>query len=156
VLDLKGLPDGRVVVVGIGNTLKADDGAGVMVAERLRRRFPDLVFEAGQAPENYLAPVRRAEPAAVVLVDAADFGGDAGEIRTASEGDVDGLMMGTHAAPLSMFMKMLAHDTGADIRLVAVQARSTELGGDVSREVAASVDYLARELGGLLDGRVGR
>lgn len=153
VLDLDGLAGGRVVVVGIGNTLRGDDGAGSLVAERLHDKHPDVVFDAAQAPENYVAPIRRAEPDAVVLVDAADFGGRPGEVRTAAAGDVEGLMMGTHAAPLSMLMSVLAEDTGADVRLVAVQAETTELGSEMTREVADVVEELVSQLDELLEGR---
>jgi len=154
-LALEGLTEGKVVVVGIGNTLRADDGAGSLVAERLRERYPDVVFDAAQAPENYLAPIRRAHPDAVVLVDAADFGGSPGEVRAATAEDVEGLMMGTHAAPLSMFMKVLGHETQADVRLVAVQAATTMLGADMTREVADAVDELVSQLEELLKRRSG-
>lgn len=153
-LSLDGLAEGKVVVVGIGNTLRADDGAGSLVAGRLRERHPDVVFDAAQAPENYLAPIRRVGPDVVVLVDAADFGGSPGEVRAATADDVEGLMMGTHAAPLSMFMRVLGHETGADVRLVAVQVAITTLGANLTREVADAVDHLVQQLGDLLDGRV--
>jgi hydrogenase 3 maturation protease len=153
VLELDGLAAGTVVVVGIGNTLKGDDGAGSLVAQRLHDTYPDVVFDAAQAPENYVAPIRRASPAAVVLVDAADFGGSPGEVRTAVAEDVEGLMLGTHAPPLSMFMRLLADDTGADVRLVAVQAATTELGEEMTREVADAVQELVSRLDELLEGR---
>ncbi len=153
VLNLDGLASGKVVVVGMGNTLRADDGAGSLVAERLRERYPDVVFDAAQAPENYVAPIRRADPDVVVLVDAADFGGSPGEVRAATADDVEGLMMGTHAAPLSMFMRVLKDETGADVMLLAVQAATTTLGGEMTREVADAVGKLLSQLEELLKGR---
>ncbi len=152
-LNLDGLAGGKVVVVGIGNTLRADDGAGSLVAERLRERYPDVVFNAAQAPENYLAPIRRVDPDVVVLVDAADFGGSPGEVRAATPEDIEGLMMGTHAAPLSMFMRVLKDETGADVRLLAVQAATTTLGADMTREVTDAVENLVSQLEESLDGR---
>ncbi|MCK4409436.1 MAG: hydrogenase maturation protease [Candidatus Eisenbacteria sp.] len=155
VLNLDEVAKGKVIVVGIGNTLRADDGAGSLVAERLRERHPDVVFDAAQAPENYLAPIRRADPDVVVLVDAADFEGSPGEVRLATAEDVEGLMMGTHAAPLSMFMRVLGHETGADVRLVAVQVATTTLGASLTHEVADAIDHLVLQLADLLDGRAG-
>ncbi|MEA3409853.1 MAG: hydrogenase 3 maturation endopeptidase HyCI [Candidatus Eisenbacteria bacterium] len=152
-LDLDGLAGRKVVVVGIGNTLRGDDGAGSLVAGRLRERYQHVVFDAAQAPENYLAPIRRANPDVVVLVDAADFGGSPGEVRAATAEDVEGLMMGTHAAPLSMFMKVLGQETRADVKLVAIQAATTALGAGLTREVADAVENLVSQLQKLLDGR---
>ncbi len=154
-LELDGLAEGKMVVVGIGNTLRGDDGAGSLVARRLRARHPDAVFDAAQAPENYLAPIRRAVPDVVVLVDAADFGGLPGEVRTATAEDVEGSMLGTHAAPLSMFMRILREDTGADVVLLAVQVVATELGEDLSDDVAGAVNGLVSRLNEMLEERMG-
>jgi hydrogenase 3 maturation protease len=88
-----------------------------------------------------------------VLVDAADFGGSPGEVRAATADDVEGLMMGTHAAPLSMFMRVLKDETGADVMLLAVQAATTALGGEMTREVADAVGKLLSQLEELLKGR---
>jgi len=130
----------------VGHALKADDAAGPMLAEMLRRRFPDRVFDAGQVPENYLGPVRRAEPRTILIVDAADFGGSPGDVRLARSDDVRGLALGTHAAPLSMFMDVVARETGAGVHLIAIQVESTRLGGTMSEQVRAAVQRLAAEL----------
>ena len=147
---LAAVATGKVVVVGVGNTLKADDAAGPALAETLRRRFPDRVFDVGQVPENYLGPIRRAGPDTILLVDAADFGGEPGDVRIAAKGDVHGLALGTHAAPLSMFMALAAGETGATVHLVAIQAKSTEFGGTMCEEVRAAVGRLASALEAIL------
>lgn len=149
-LTLTDIARGRVVVLGVGNALKADDAVGPSVAESLSRQFPGRVFDAGQAPENFTAPVRRARPDTIILVDAADFGGEPGEIRIASSDDVGGLMMGTHAPPLSMFMSILKEDTGADVYLLAVQAASMRLGDTMHQDVKRAVEDIIVELTGLM------
>ena len=115
---VRAVAKGNVVIVGVGNALKADDAAGPVLAETLRKRFPDRVFDAGQVPENYLGPIRRARPDTILLVDAADFGGAPGDVRLASDGDVGGLALGTHAAPLSMFMALAAADAGVPFHVI--------------------------------------
>lgn len=154
-LDIAQVARGKTVVVGIGNTLMADDGAGPLVAQRLSAVAPGAVFDAGQTPENFVAPIRRAAPDTVVLVDAADFDGKPGDIRLATEDEVAGMMLGTHAAPLSMFMRVIREETGAAVALVAIQSGSTELGGEMSPEVAEAVDGLVEEMAALLAGRDG-
>jgi hydrogenase 3 maturation protease len=141
---------GRVVVVGVGNALRADDAAGPLLAESLRRRFPDRVFDVAEVPENYLGLIRRARPDTILLIDAADFGGEPGDMRIASEEDVAGFAGGTHAAPLSMFMALAAAETGAEVRLLAVQVKSTRLGGTMCEEVRAAVEALVPQLEAIL------
>ena len=142
-----------MVVVGVGNTLKADDAAGPLVAEMLRGTCPNRVFDAGQAPENFTGPIRRACPETVVVVDAADFGGEPGEVRIAHAEGVAGELIGTHGAPLSVFMRFVAEETGAMVVLVAVQVRSTALGETMCPEVSEAVRRIALELDALLGGR---
>lgn len=137
-------------MLGVGHALRADDAAGSAIAEELHRRFPAAAFDGGLAPENYVGPVRRAAPDTVFIVDAADFGGAAGEVRVAGAGEVGGLMMGTHAPPLSTLMELLAGDTGADVYLVAIQPASMELGRSMSPEVRTTVTQLVCELGRLM------
>jgi hydrogenase 3 maturation protease len=149
---LRELVRGRAVVLGVGNALRADDAAGPLVAETLRRSFPGFVFDAGQAPENFVGPVARARPETIVIVDAADFGGQAGEIRIAAAGDVGGAMLGTHGAPLGMFMRVAVAETGASACLIAIQVKSTALGDVMSDEVRRAASDVAAELKKILEG----
>jgi hydrogenase 3 maturation protease len=150
-VDLSGIARGRVVVLGVGNTLKGDDGAGPAVAEALRRRFPERAFDVGQVPENFIGPIRRARPDTIILIDAADFGGTPGETRIASACEIQGLTLGTHALPLSVFMAAIADEIGAEVHLVAIQATTTALGGTMSAVVSAAVASLVQELERILE-----
>ena len=142
---------GHVVVLGVGHALKADDAAGSVVAEELHSRFPERAFDGGQAPENYMGPLRLSAPDTVFVVDAADFGGRPGEVRVASGSEVEGLMVGTHAPPLSILMALISEETGADVYLVAIQAASTELGGTMTPGVRAAIPGLVAELGRIME-----
>ncbi|MBM3308025.1 MAG: hydrogenase maturation protease [Candidatus Eisenbacteria bacterium] len=154
---LRAAARGCVVVLGIGNDLRGDDGAGSLVARELGGRFPGLVFDGGQAPENLSGPLRRARPDAVIVVDAADFGAAPGEVRVVSAAEgAGGLTLGTHALPIGTFLAALAETTGAAIHLVAVQAATTEFGAAMTPAVAAAVGDVARELAAVLaDARQG-
>lgn len=147
------LGHGKFVVLGVGNVLRGDDGAGSWVAAALEGRHPGLAFDGGQAPENYMGPVRRARPDTVILVDAADFGGSPGEVRVVTAEEIDGLPLATHGPPLSVLMDAISESTGASPRLVAIQAESTAFGDDMCSDVAAAVERLVSELDDLLAGR---
>src|SRR5512141_839488 len=77
----------RIAILGIGNPLRSDDAAGVLVARRLadsalpRDLDSVLVIEAGHAPENATAGLRRFSPQVVLLVDAAEMGVAPGTVR---------------------------------------------------------------------------
>ena len=68
--------EARVLILGIGNLLRADDGFGVRTVERLRRhyRFPERVklLDGGTGGISLLPYVREAD--ILVVFDAVDFG----------------------------------------------------------------------------------
>ncbi|MCK4513328.1 hydrogenase maturation protease [bacterium] len=148
---LQAVIDGDVIVLGVGNTMRADDGAGCLVAGRLAESYPERAFDVGQTPENYVGPIRRAEAGTLIFVDAADFGGAPGEIRLVTPDDIGGLMIGTHSAPLGLFMKALSEDMSSKAELIAIQAANTALDGELTSEVALAIgtvtDVLLQILG---------
>ena len=70
----------RKTVIGIGNLLRADDGVGVHVVDRLRRERPDIEsVDLSTANLEILDYVRNR--ARVVIVDAMRSGAEPGTVR---------------------------------------------------------------------------
>ena len=70
-----------LLVIGVGNALRGDDGIGPELVRRLTGAVHFALFDAGTTPENQLGPVIRAAPRTVLIVDALHFGGRPGTIR---------------------------------------------------------------------------
>jgi hydrogenase 3 maturation protease len=142
----------RVAVLGIGNVLRSDDAAGVLVARTLSQRecAADrahlLICEAGHAPENRTAEVRKFAPNVVLLVDAADMGKAPGSVEWISEEDIDGMSASTHSLPLSMLARYLTLDMGCKVHLLGIQLASNEIGETVSPQVLQAVQEVAAGL----------
>lgn len=140
---LRHLPrsDPRLAVMGIGHELRGDDIAGLLVARALRpyanERF--LVVEAGHAPENYTAPVRRFAPQLVLLVDAAELGEPPGTIRWLEWPELTGLSASTHTMPLYLLARYLAMEANCAVGLLGIQAADTGLNMSLSAEVEEAV-----------------
>lgn len=81
----------RVVVLGVGNTLLQDDGAGIHVTESLRDRqaeFPQLdIIDGGTIGLSLLPTIEDA--AAVIVVDAAELGQPAGSLCIFHNEEID-------------------------------------------------------------------
>lgn len=83
--------DHRKAVIGIGNPLRGDDGAGIAVLELLSS-LPDKgvrLIELGTGGINLVHELAGLDSA--VIVDAAEFGGRPGEIKAFSPDDVKSL-----------------------------------------------------------------
>lgn len=140
-----------VLVIGAGNILRSDDAAGCIVAQRVAEAFPNNVIDGGLVPENFTGPIRRFAPGTVIIVDAADFGAEPGELYVAHEHEVAGDMFGTHGAPLSLFMRAIKEITGSEVILVAIQVGSMEMNAPMTARVESAVDALVESLVSVLE-----
>jgi hydrogenase 3 maturation protease len=140
----------RVALLGIGNELNGDDAAGVLVARRLKTKLAGcdhlLIIEAGPAPENFTAPLRRFAPGLVILVDAAEMDEPPGAIAWVDWQQSEGLSASTHSLPPSVLAKYLIHELDCQVGLLLVQAQQVEMGEPVSTPVAQAVERAGRYL----------
>jgi len=134
---------GRVVVVGIGNPRRGDDGAGSLLARRLGA-IPGLTsFDVEEVPESWVAPIAAARPDFILLVDAVHLGADPGTVALTRAEDLAPRGADTHRLSLRLLMELLERRTGAPTRLLAIQPRELGFGAPMSPEVVTSVDALA-------------
>lgn len=143
---LSGSLAGTVAVLGFGNRLWRDDGAGSVLAERLKSACPEaVVFDGGMVPENYLEKVAAAKPDSILLIDAADFGGEPGECRVFVGKDLAFTGLSTHAGSPQMLAAYLEARTGAEVRMLAIQPGDVGEGEKLSPAVEVAVGKLCRE-----------
>ncbi len=145
----------RLAIVGIGQELRGDDGAGLAVVRRLRELLPArdslLLIEAGPAPENFTGPLRRFHPTHVVLVDAALMGTDPGGwyLVDWKDGGVN-FSASTHTLPMSALAAYLEKEMGCAVNLIGIQPASNGLGEDISPSVQRAVEQVAQTLSHLI------
>ncbi|MFH1269653.1 MAG: hydrogenase 3 maturation endopeptidase HyCI [Candidatus Omnitrophota bacterium] len=141
--DFKPRLEGKVVIVGIGNALRSDDGAGSLLAARIKDKVAFTVFDAEEAPENYLGKIVREDPGTVLIIDAVDFGAKAGEFRFLEANEIKTAnLFTTHNASISLTINYLQSNLRADIIILIIQPRSINFGDKLSREVSDTLDKL--------------
>ncbi|HSB69195.1 MAG TPA: hydrogenase 3 maturation endopeptidase HyCI [Candidatus Methylomirabilis sp.] len=141
-----------MVLVGIGQELRGDDGAGLEVARSLLRRqrrhpgkgpesgAPALhVVEGGPAPENCTGLIRRFAPDLVLLVDAADMEEAPGTIRWLDCEDTTGWSASTHGLPPYMFTRYLLAECRCAVALIGIQILQNSIGAPLSPAVERAV-----------------
>ena len=144
--------ESRLAIVGIGNTLRSDDAAGVLVVRALTefRLFRDresvLVVDAGHAPENGTSTLRRFEPDIVLLIDAVEMGEQPGAIRWVEMDEIEGMSASTHSMPLSMLASYLNWELKCEVTLLGIQLKSNEVGETLSAEAARAVEEIVEVL----------
>ena len=135
--DFLGDGDRRVAVVGIGSPIRGDDAVGLLVVEELQgfglRNV--LLVSAETVPESFTGKIRDFEPTHVLMVDAADFGGDPGDARMIPKAAIGGSTISTHSMPLSVLIDFIEKTTESRVALLGVQPKGVELGSEVTPEV---------------------
>jgi hydrogenase 3 maturation protease len=143
--ELAALVEGRsVVIMGVGNELRGDDGVGVILAGRLEGRIPQRIFVTFDLPEDYAVKVADLRPDVVLVLDAADFGDEPGAARLIRAQDIPPTPGVTHRPSLEMLARFLELDAGAQTWVLGVQPDLTRvgLGEEMSAPVVRALDAL--------------
>ena len=135
---LKSELKGRVIFVGVGNVLKGDDGAGVVLVNMLKKKFKDAgsFLDCGIAPENYLEKLRDFD--CVVIFDALDFGGKTGEITILKPKELSEASVSTHNLSLKLFSRYLEED-GINVIIAGIQPANLRFAEGLSKVVSLSL-----------------
>ncbi|MFC1675221.1 hydrogenase 3 maturation endopeptidase HyCI [Candidatus Omnitrophota bacterium] len=140
---LKAHLTGKVVILGIGNTLRSDDGIGSILAARIKDRVPYIVYDAGTAPENYLGKIIKDAPDNIIIIDAVDFGGKPGDSRIVEGEDLKSTnLFSTHNASISLTINYLKSNLKADIIVLIIQPKSIAFGDKMTPELTSALEKL--------------
>lgn len=120
-------------LLGIGNTLRGDDGAGSFVAQHFQHRHW-IVIDGKSAPENFTSIFKNSHPKLLIIVDAAEMNLAAGSIRLIPLDKVVNLQLSTHSISLSYLIQYLTPYC-QEIILIGIQPLSTRIGESLSEPV---------------------
>ena len=132
----------RTSIVGIGNTLKGDDGAGPLVCQQLYGKVCVGVMDVGTVPENYIQPIVKSCPENLLVIDAIDFGAPTGTIGMFKPEQLDSAIISTHMLSPRVFVNAICEETEANPYFVGIQPAQTQLGQSMSPEVREAVQWL--------------
>jgi len=138
-------PKGRTLVITLGNSLRADDGVGPFVAALVKFANPDFrLIDAGTTPENIVQEAVNFKPQKIILVDAARFGGAAGELAVIPLEKINQhTVISTHSFPLGVTFSIIRQDTGAELAVIGVQPKSLDYAEGLCPEVKDSALKIA-------------
>lgn len=138
--------------MGIGNELRGDDVAGIIVIRNLLAAFSStvpsnlLLVEAAHAPENHTGPIRKFSPDLVVLIDMAQMDEMPGTVRWLPWQETTGISASTHTMPPYMLARYLTAVTHAEVALIGIQPTHTDLGAPMSDLVETAVNEITASL----------
>ena len=140
------------LIIGIGNELRGDDGAGVILVEKIRSAGYKNTLTVGGNPENYLQKIMTLPGASRLWIDAINWGASAGKIRIFSPEEIKHFAISTHNFSLSLITKFLNESRPLPDFFLGIQPEDLALGKSLSGPVSNTVDQLAEMINGQLSG----
>lgn len=137
---LSKLRGSKTVILGIGNSLKGDDGAGPLICRHLQdAEISADVIDAGTVPENYIQLIIKKAPQNLLVVDAIDFGSHAGAVRIFKPEQLSSLVISTHTLSPRLLVDMVCRSIEVDVHFVGIQPEQTQLGQSITPQVNQAV-----------------
>ena len=141
---LNKLRDSPTVILGIGNILKGDDVAGPLVCEQLTAtKISAEMIDAGTVPENYIQRIIKIAPRTLLVIDAIDFGAEAGTIKVFEPHQLNSHVISTHTLSPRLFVDIIRRNIQVDVYFVGIQPAQTQLGQPVSAAVSLAIERLS-------------
>ena len=147
---LKELCSRNILIIGIGNTLKGDDGAGSVICQQLKETFPDRIIDAGTVPENYIQPIIDRSPEILLIIDAVDFGASGGDVKVFSPDEISSVTFSTHSVSPRLFLDVICQSISPETYFLGIQPVQTGLNEPFSPEVNQTINSLTNFLLGSL------
>ena len=141
--ELKALIGPDTLIVGIGSTLKGDDGVGPFICNRLRKTVPDRIIDAATVPENYIQPIITKNPEVLLIIDAVDFGDTPGAVQVLETDQIHAISPSTHTPSPKLFLDVILQSIKPRVVFVGIQPAQTNFGQPLSPPVQRSATLLA-------------
>jgi len=135
----------RIAVLGIGSELRADDAAGLLVAEELKKikNLKLKVFLGSTAPENFTGEIIKFKPTHILIVDSVDTDQKPGFILLINPEEVGGVSFSTHMLPVKMMVDYLLASLECEIIIIGIQPKVLLFGETISKEVKKSTKQIS-------------
>jgi hydrogenase 3 maturation protease len=152
----------KLAIMGVGNTLKGDDGFGVALIENIINHYKGvcstyygennnhhenqnsevnilnekvLLINCGVVPENFTDILKKEKPTHILLIDAAIMGKAPGTILPIDVNDISEIGFSTHSLPMSIIVKYIKHYINTEILIIGIEPKSVDFGKPMSNEI---------------------
>jgi hydrogenase 3 maturation protease len=135
----------RVVIIGMGNELRADDAIGLLVVRLLKPYSHNRlrVFEGHMTPDVFIAPACAAQPTHLLIVDAAELHKKPGTWQVLFPNEVEEGLFTTHTIPVVEVASEIQRRCGAKVAFLGIEPKSRDISLSQSKECLRAAEEIA-------------
>lgn len=144
----EGENDRRIVILGIGSSIRSDDAVGMEVVKCLKKKKMKnvLLISADTNPESFTGPIRRFSPSHVLMIDAAHMSVEPGTgklipIELIRKGSIS-----THHLPLSELATFIKETMNAKVALLGIQPKNLSIGSVLTPELRNAAERISNTI----------
>ena len=135
---------GKPVLIGLGNRIRGDEGAGSLLAGSLKDNLSINVIDAEMSIENYIEQVIKDKPDTVIIVDAVSMNLEPGALSIYSDIEITKNHFSPHGISLQFLKDYLINAGVACLIFIGIQPLHTTLGGELSEPAKEALNKLER------------
>jgi len=131
----------NIVIIGVGNIIRGDDAAGVIVAENLKKKIKrkDIkIINAEETPENWAGKVEKISPETLIIIDVVDFNSFPGDVKIFSIDEIEETTFTTHNFSLPFLFGNLKEKT--EILIIGIQPGKINIKEGISEKVKKGME----------------
>ncbi len=144
----------KLIILGVGNELKSDDGVGPYIIKKLKEENIEnknlLFIDAETVPENFTGKIRKENPTHLIIVDACLMDSQPGDMQIVNKYEFANIGISTHSMSLSFFVRYLEKDTDFGIIFVGIEPETMEWGEKPTPKVEKSAKEFIEILKGII------
>lgn len=131
----------KLVILGVGSSLKGDDAAGSEIAGRFVNEYSEecsqrlRVYSCSTAPENYTGAIKEFRPDHVMIIDAANAAHEPGSVFLIDPEKISEVSFSTHTLPLKFLIDYIKSETGCNVTVIGMQPLDVTFGAPMSLKV---------------------
>ncbi len=136
----------QMLVVGVGNPMRGDDEAGLILAEKVAEKLNLEYLRCEEVPENYVGKMLDNPADTILLVDAVDMKQAPGEIDLLTPDELADNGISTHNCSVGLLAKVLAGVKDKQMLVLGIQPQQLEWGRPVTPQVRKAIDRFVADL----------
>ena len=144
----------KLIILGVGNELKSDDGVGPFIIKKFKEEHIEndslLFIDAETVPENFTGKIRKEEPTHLIIVDACLMDLPPGTMRIVDKNDFANIGISTHSMSLSFFVRYLEKDMDFKIIFVGIEPETMDWGERPTPKVEKSANEFIEAIKGFI------
>ena len=151
-----------LVILGIGNDIRGDDGLGPYIIEELSRKKEEIqensdidsifdlkdlfLINGGSVPENFTSKIKSYDPSHIILIDASLMNKEPGDIEIVNKENISNVSISTHSMSLAYLIKFLELEKPFEILFIGIEPEIMDLSFELSDKIQKASDDLVEIL----------